>query len=271
MRKVKIGIIGCGAIGSEIAKAIDRRFKNRARLIAISDIDAKKTQFLRRELKKKPDILTVDGLIKKSDLIIEAASAKISKQVAKKSILAKKDIMIMSAGGLLKDYKSFFNLAERMGCKIYLPSGAICGLDGLKAASFGKIRKVELVTRKPPFALLGAPFIKRNNINLKKIKSEKIIFSGNAKDAIKGFPANINVSCALSMAGIGAKKTRVKIITSPKFKRNIHEVVVEGDFGKLITKTENVPSPRNPKTSYLAILSAIQTLKQILEPIRIGT
>jgi len=270
-KKIKIGLVGCGTIGSEIAKAVDKDFKNRADLVAISDIDAGKAAFLRRQLKKKPAIVNIDELIKKSGLIIEAASAKISGQVAKKAILGKKDVIIMSVGGVVNNYADLFNLAKRKASKIYLPSGAICGLDGVKSASLGKIHKAELTTRKRPLALMGAPFIKKNKIDLTKIKSEKVIFNGSAKEAIAGFPKNINVSCALSLAGIGPQRTKVKIIVSPNYTKNMHEIQIEGEFGKLITKTENVPSPNNPKTSYLAVLSAIRTLKQVLDPVKIGT
>lgn len=271
MKKTKIGLIGCGAIGSEIAKAIDAGFKNYAILVAISDIDAQKSGALKNSLKIKPDILSIPSLIKKSDLVIEAASALISGQIAKRVISAKKDVMIMSIGGIIKNYAALFNSAKRAKCKIYLPSGAICGLDGVKAAALGKIQRAELTTRKPPAALAGAPFITKNNIDLNKITSETTIFSGSAEEAIEGFPANINVSCALSIAGIGPQQTKVKIIASPEYRRNIHEVILEGEFGKLVTRTENVPSPRNPKTSYLAILSAIAMLKQALGPVKIGT
>lgn len=271
MKKIKIGLIGCGTIGTEIAQAIDTKFKHKASLSVVFDIDDKKAEALQKRLNSKPTILSIDALIKKSDLIIEAASAKVSGLIAKKAILAKKDIIIMSTGGIIKKYTAIFNLAKKNNCKVYLPSGAICGLDGVKAALLGKIKKVELITRKPAGALAGAPFVTKNNIDLNKINTETVIFEGNAEEAIEGFPANINVACTLSMAGIGPKKTKVKIIASPLSTKNIHEVVLEGGFGRIVAKTENVPSPDNPKTSYLAVLSAIATLRQILEPIKIGT
>lgn len=270
-KKIKIGLVGCGAMGSEIAKAIDTRFRDKAVLTAISDIDKKKAEGLKKELKGLPDILQIDGLIKKADLVIEAASKEVSGEIAKKAISAKKDVMIMSTGGIIKDYRALFDLAERNGCKVYLPSGAILGLDGVKAASLGRISRVELTTRKPPAGLSGAPFIEKNNIDLNKIKTETTIFEGNALEAIEGFPANINVSCALSIAGIGPEKTIVKIVTSPEYKGNTHEIFVEAESGKLVTRAENVPSPRNPKTSYLAVLSVIAALEQILGPVKIGT
>ena len=270
-KKIKIGVVGCGAIGSEIARAIGRDFKKEAVLTAISDIDDNKARALRKRLKAKPDILSAAALIRKSDLVIEAASAKVSADIAKMAISAKKDVMIMSVGGIIRDYTALFNLAGKNGLRVYLPSGAICGLDGVKAASLGRIGRAELTTRKPPAGFKGAPFVEKNKIDLDGIKEETKIFEGNALEAIEGFPANINVSCALSIAGIGPEKTVVRIITSPEYKTNTHEVVVEGEFGKLTARTENVPSPNNPKTSYLAILSAIATLKQILGPAKVGT
>ena len=270
MNKLKIGIIGCGTIGSKLARVIDKELKNRARIAGLCDIDREKVKGLSGALKSKPAGLGILDLIKVSDLVIEAASTKVSGYILKKAIGANKDIMLMSIGGLL-NHESLFKTAREKGIKIYLPSGAISGIDAIKAAGQAKIKSARLTTRKPPRGLEGAPYIVKNKIDLKQIKGEKILFDGTANEAVKGFPKNVNVSALLSLAGIGADKTRVTIITSPLFKRNSHQVEVEGDFGRLITRTENVPSPDNPKTSYLAILSAIATLKQILSPVKIGT
>lgn len=271
MKKIKIGLIGCGAIGSEIAKAVDEDFKERAELVAVADIDDKKAGALSDKLTGRPAVLSIDELVKRSDLVVEAASARISGEVAEKALSAKKDVMLMSTGGIIKNYLSLFNLAKKNNCRVYLPSGAICGLDGVKAAAFAGIEKAQLVTRKSPKALSGAPFIAKNNIDLNAITKETTIFDGTAQEAIDGFPANINVACTLSMAGIGPEKTRVRIIASPEYTKNIHEIVVEGSFGSIVSRTENVPSPNNPKTSYMAVLSAIATLRQILDPVRVGT
>jgi aspartate dehydrogenase len=167
--------------------------------------------------------------------------------------------MIMSVGGLVGSDQIFRWIKKSRGTLI-VPSGAICGLDGLKAASLGKIRSVTLRTSKPPRAL-----------GVTAVKKPRPIFKGNALQAIRRYPQNINVSCILSLAGIGAKKTRVEIICNPHLKRNVHEVEIVGDFGRLVTRSENVPSKANPKTSQLAILSAVATLKQYLDHFQIGT
>jgi aspartate dehydrogenase len=268
---VRIGIIGCGTIGSRIAGHIDRKFKGKAVLTALSDINPETAQRLAVSLGQEPRILKADKLIKTVDLVIEAASAGCSAEIAKKALSSGKDVMIMSTGGLLKDYKDIFAMAEKKKARLYLPSGAICGLDGLKGAKYSKIRKVTLTTRKPPEGFKGAPYVIKNKIDLGSIKKDRVLFEGNAIKAMQGFPANINVAATLSLCGIGPKKTKVKIIASPSIKRNVHEVEAEGDFGKFIARTENEPSPGNPKTSYMAILSAIATLEGIMGKVKIGT
>lgn len=266
---IKIGIVGCGSIGSELIKAVKKDFKGKAKLVAVCDIDVKKAQEAVRIFKQKPKIASLELLIKMSDLVIEAASASISAAVAKKTLLAGKEVMIMSVGGLV-GRNDIFQLANRKKKHLYLPSGALCGLDGVKSANMTKITQAVLVTKKPPRALEGAPYIVENKINLSALKKDSIIFDGSAEEAIKGFPKNINVSAILSLAGVGAKKTNVKIICSPKTKVNSHTVIVKGDFGELNAQTNNFPFPDNPKTSYLAVLSAMATLKTITEYVKIG-
>ena len=268
----KIGIVGAGAIGSFFARSVNDKFKSLARIVAICDTNTDAAKKLSSSLPGKPQVLPLDKLIVKSDLIIEAASPAVSAKVCKAALTKGKDVLIMSIGGLLTSYKSLFELAKKKKATIVLPSGAICGLDGIKAASIGKIQRVSLTTRKPPKGLKGAPFIIKNRIDLDSVDKEQVIFNGTANDAVKAFPKNINVSALLSIAALGPKKTKVKIITSPEYMVNSHEIEVEGDFGRLITKTENVPSPENPKTSFLAPLSAVAALRELLEPSRkIGT
>ncbi|MFC1624583.1 aspartate dehydrogenase [Candidatus Omnitrophota bacterium] len=258
----KIGIIGCGTIGRAVIEFIQKKLKNKARIVALCDIDSKKVNGLSRKIKPRPIICDIESLIKKSDLIIEAAGVNVSERVARCAVLHKKDVLIMSTGGLLKKAANLFKKARAKGCNIYIPSGAICGLDGLVSASAGKIKRVTLTTRKPPRGLRGASYFKTKDI--KNIKKETIIYDGNAEDAIRYFPKNINVAATLSLSGIGAKRTSVRIITAPEYKKNIHEVEVEGEFGRLFARTENTPSRENPKTSQLAIFSALSKLKEVI-------
>lgn len=270
MRRRRIGIVGCGAIGSKIAEAVCSDLKAQALLSALYDLDTAKAYKLARLLKKRNIVVSnLRGLIKKADFVVEASSARASGDIARQALSAQRDCMIMSVGGLLED-PDIFKLAREKGCFVYIPSGAICGIDGLKAHKLAGIKTVTLITRKPPYALKDSPYVIQNKLNLEALKEETEIFEGSAKQAVKFFPQNINVAATLSLAGIGKEKTRVKIICSPCLK-NIHEIEIESDAGKTFIRCENEPSPDNPKTSYLAILSAIATLRQIFEAVRIGT
>lgn len=269
MKKIKAGIIGCGTIGGVIADAIVNRFSAAVSLVALCDADERKAKGLSEKLGIKASILGIGDLIKISDLVIEAASGSISYKIAEDALMAGKDVMVMSTGGLLGK-GNIFELAKKKGAKIYLPSGAICGLDGIKSAMMAGVKRVTLTTRKPLAGLEGAPYIVEKKIDLKSVKKETVIFEGTAEEAVRGFPMNVNVSATLSLCGIGAKATKVRIVTSPEYKTNSHEVEAEGDFGSLKAITDNFPMPNNPKTSYLAALSAVATIENIISSKTIG-
>ncbi len=268
---IKVGIIGCGTIGTELSLACQKKFKDEVVLEAISDVDLLRARKLQGKLRPKPKMLSLDVLIKTCDLVIESASKQASYEIAKKALSLGKDVMVMSVGGILGKEKEVFNLARTHRCCLYLPSGGVVGIDGLKAAQMGKIHRFTLTTRKPPQGFEDAPYVLKHGIELHNLKQEKLLFEGNAAQAVKGFPKNINVSATLSLVGIGAKKTKVKIIASPHMLVNVHEVYVQGDFGSFYTRTENFPSEQNPKTSRLAILSAVATLERIFRNVKMGT
>jgi len=282
---MKAGLIGCGVIGTELAKFIDNN--KDIELIGITDTDETKIDNLKGILKNnQPETLDTNSLIEKSELIIEAASGEVAKELLNKVADKDKKAMFMSTGGLIDSSE----LLKNSKAKIYLPSGAIAGIDGIKSASVGKIKSITLTTTKHPEGLKDAPYVVENNINLSEMTKKTIIFKGSVDEAVKGFPKNINVAATLSLASnfkmseIAKKaisehaqepkvldKLKIKIIADPKIKTNTHEIKVVGESGKIKTKTENIPSPSNPKTSYLAVLSGIATLKQITEKVRVGT
>jgi aspartate dehydrogenase len=268
---LKIGLVGCGAIGTEIAKAIDSREID-ANLVAVCDHNPETVNALMNSLQTKPVKSRLEQLVCLSDLVVEAASQKAVPAIARAALMKGKNLMIMSVGALADKefYKSMKIMAKENNSRIYIPSGAISGLDGLKSASIGIIRKVTLTTTKNPAGLVGAPYILDNKIDLAALKVATVIFEGSATDAVKAFPANVNVAATLCLAARDGE-VRVKIIADPDIHVNRHEIMVEGNFGQIFTRVENVPFPRNPKTSYLAALSAIATLRSIVEPIKIGT
>ena len=269
---LRVGVVGCGAIGSIICRALDTEIAG-AQLLAVHEHHIELVDQLCETLSCAPSLMKIREMVKKVDLIVEAASPEAVPQVAISALENGCDVMIMSVGALVDSelLNKLISLAEEHNCKIYLPSGAVAGVDGIKSASSANIYSVTLTTTKPPRGLAGAPFVVENNIDLDKFTTPTIIFEGTAKEAVKAFPANVNVAATISLAGIGVDKTHVKIKVDPTIDRNQHEIKVEGDFGTFTTLVENIPSPENPKTSYLAPLSAIATLRKIASPLQIGT
>ncbi len=269
---LKIGIIGCGAIGARICAAIDNGSIN-AQLVAIYDRKSEHCEKILRQLKNKPLISSFEELISKADIVVECASQAALCELGLSVLENGKDLMVMSVGAFMDQelLKKFYMTAKKNDCRIYIPSGAIAGIDGLKSASMASIDRVILSTTKNPKGLEGAPYIIEHNIDPGSFHEKTLIFKGTAKEAVRAFPANVNVAASLSLAGIGSDRTEVNIFVDPGSIRNIHEITVTGDFGKFTCCIENVPSPDNPRTSLLAALSAIATLKKIAEPIQIGT
>ncbi len=270
----RIGLLGCGAIGTQIALAIDSG-KIPAQLTHIYDESREASTKLYEKLTNKPIISENSHLLSSNpiDIVVEAASQNAVKDVALSVLQNKKDLMIMSAGALLDE--SVFEILSD-ACKdfkktIYLPSGAIAGLDGIKSVQ-NKLDGLSITTTKNPRSLKGARFFETSDIDLDSLSSETLIFKGTAKEAVSLFPANINVAALLSLVGIGSEKTQVKIIADPKTNKNTHHIEAFGSFGKMTFTIENFPDKNNPKTSRLAILSAIETLRKYCsDEIQIGT
>ncbi|MCS3923127.1 aspartate dehydrogenase [Methanosalsum natronophilum] len=271
---LNVGIIGCGAIGSQICKSFDADENRNINIHAIYDHNTDYVSSIINQLKSmEPKILSLDEMVREVDLIVETASQRAVRSIAIPALKAKCDVLIMSVGALAEDKlrNDIYALATQNNCKVYLPSGSIAGIDGIKSAMSGDIQSITLKTKKPPAGLKDAPYIIEQGINLDKIDSETIIFEGSALNAVNAFPANVNVAATLSIAGIGFEKTKVQIIADPKLTMNVHEIEVLGEFGKICSRIENKPSPKNPKTSHLASLSAISTLRKIAEPVQVGT
>jgi aspartate dehydrogenase len=250
---VRIGIIGCGAIGSVIAKEMD------GKVVALYDVDENRAIKLANSLKFKPKVArTFEEFVSCDiDLVVECASQKAVKEYAERILESGKDLMILSVGALDNSFlERLRSVAIKNGRRIYIPSGAIVGIDGIKAVA-GKISEITLTTIKNP---------KSFGIDA---DDRRILFEGNAKDAVRMFPQNVNVSATVSLAGVGFERTKVRIIADPSVEENIHEIRVVGEFGEFVTITKN--TKLNERTSYLAALSAIRMIKNLEEVVVIGT
>lgn len=268
MSKPAIGIIGCGAIGRAILQAADTGALD-IRIAGVSSRTETSAVAFLSTLRTPPRYLRRAALIEQSDMIVEAAGPDVVPDLARETFDAGKGLMVISVGAVIA-HPWLLERARETGCRLLLPSGAIAGLDGIKSACAGPVDYVTMVSRKPPAALEGAPFVVEQGIDLGALTTEQEIFSGTAREACRAFPNNLNVCAAVSVAGIGPDRTTVKMVAVPGLARNCHDVEVAGDFGLLRIHVENEPS-ENPKTGKLTALSIIRSLQQSIDPVQIGT
>ena len=265
---IRVGVFGLGTIGRQICRAIDAGIP-RVTLAGACARDRGKADTFLASLHSKPPLLSTSELIRSSDMVIEAATQAALIDVAPAVLEAGKDLMILSCGALL-GRSEWIALAERSGCRILVPSGAIAGLDGVKGARVGAITRVTMESRKPPRSWAGTPYVEQAGITLDGMTSETLLFEGAATEACRGFPSSVNVLAALSLAGVGPERTTIKIFATPGLERNTHSITVEGEFGRLSVQVENTPS-ENPRTGRLSYLSAIAMLRELGATLRVGT
>ncbi len=265
---MKLGVVGLGVIGRAVVTAADKK-DIPVTISAVTSRTKDKAEAFLDSLKNRPPYTDLAGVAEASDIVMEASGGPSVEAVCRESFTRGKDVILNSVGALL-EREDLIKLAERHQARIYIPSGAIIGLDGLKGAAVGEVESVTMTTRKPPASLKGAPFIKENNIDIDSIREPTVIFEGSPIEACKGFPANMNVSAAVSLAGIGPHRTRLRIVCDPTVERNIHEVEVVGQFGRSFFRIENVPS-ENQRTGILTYLSAIAFLRQQSATLVVGT
>jgi aspartate dehydrogenase len=275
MPQRRVGIIGCGTIGSQLALAVDSGKVPNASVISLFDIVDAHANALGSKLASKPRVYSEFGQFVSSqiNIVVEAASQDAVRNLAKPVLSTGKDLMLMSVGALAD--KAFLSdvleASASSGARIYIPTGAIAGIDAIRSVKH-LLESVTLTTTKNPKALAGAPFFESSKIEIDNIKNRMLIYEGPASEAVMAFPANVNVAAVLSLAGLGPEETKVRIVADPDISTNQHEINATGSFGEIRIVVNNAPSPGNPKTSFLAILSAIECLRSISDiGMRIGS
>lgn len=264
----RVALAGLGSIGSSLASALLGGLDG-YRLTAVgvrNEAAARETLGPRGA---DVAITAIADLEPHADLVIECAPAALLPEIATPFLKAGKTVVVLSAGALLSN-DGLIELARAHGGRIVVPSGALLGLDAVAAAAEGKIRQVRMTTRKPVAGLLGAPFLVENNIDIAGITEPLRVFRGTAREAAVGFPANLNVAVALSLAGVGPDETILEIWADPRIERNTHTVEVDADSARFTMTIENIPS-ENPKTGRITALSVLALLRKMRAPLAVGT
>jgi aspartate dehydrogenase len=265
---LRVAIAGLGAIGKRVAEELDRGIDGLV-LVAVSAQNPEKHRGWLAKLTSAPALLPIEALCEVADIVIECAPARLLRSIVAPFVTDGKTAIVLSAGALLEN-EDLIDLAKQNGGQIVVPTGALIGLDAMTAAAVGTIRSVRMVTRKPVNGLAGAPYIVENNIDIERITEPLRIFEGTAREAAKGFPANLNVAVALSLAGIGPDRTRLEIWADPALTRNVHRVDVVSDSASFSMSIENIPS-ENPKTGLITALSVVAYLRKLRASLRVGT
>ncbi|MGH6768858.1 MAG: aspartate dehydrogenase [Xanthobacteraceae bacterium] len=264
----RVAIAGLGAIGRVVARRLTDGMAGLTLACAAVRDRAKAQAWLEAERIECP-LVAPDAFPAHADLAIECAPASAFEDICRPMLTAGKSVMVLSVGALL-ERTHLIDLAKKSGGQIMVPTGALLGLDAVTAAAEGQIRSVRMITRKPPNGLAGAPHLVANGISVDGLKEARRVFNGSARDAAKGFPANVNVAAALSLAGIGPDRTTIEIWADPGVERNCHTIEVEADSASFSLTIANVPS-ENPKTGRITALSVLAALRKLHGPIRVGT
>ena len=268
MPATRIAIAGLGAIGRALARRLAEGVPG-VTLACAAARDRAKAQAWLDEQKIDCPLVELDAFPQLADLAVECAPAAVLEDVCRPMLQAGKRVMVLSAGALLPR-PHLIELAQAHGGQIIVPTGALLGLDAVSAAAEGTIHSVRMITRKPPNGLVGAPYLVKHNISVEGLNTAKCVFTGTAREAAAGFPANVNVVAALSLAGIGPDRTTIEIWADPAVTRNCHSIEVDADSARFTLTIENVPS-ENPKTGKITALSALAALRKIHAPLRVGT
>ena len=245
MNVKRVGLIGCGAIGTVLAEAIERKIVE-CRELVVYDVDPSKSQKLKKSINFPVIIVeSIDELLaQKPKVIVEAASQQAVKDYIAKIVSSGAELIVMSTGALLD--------LSINSIKIHFPSGAIGGLDALGSAALAGIDEVILTSRKNPKA-----FGVYNT-------QEKVMYEGYAEEAARKFPREMNVAATLALT-VKPAKVKVRVISDPKATRNTHEIVAKWRFGEMNFRFANDPHPDNPHTSALAAWAAIKLLQTLLK------
>jgi aspartate dehydrogenase len=269
-RDLNLAIAGLGAIGLAVARRVDAGDVPGLALAAVAVRDPDKGQRALAGFRAKPKLLDLAALAGAADVIVECLPPKHFAEIARAALARGRIFMPLSVGALV-DHMDLVELARQTGARIVVPTGALLGLDAVRAAAEGKIASATIVTRKPPAGLAGAPLLVARGLSVDELKAPLQVFAGSAREAIAGFPANVNVAVALSLAGIGPDKTQVEVWADPTVTRNTHTVIVKSDSSDLTMTIENIPSEENPRTGRITALSVLAALRRLTSPLVVGS
>jgi aspartate dehydrogenase len=268
--QLKLAIAGLGAIGLPVARRVDAGDIPGITLVAVSARDEAKARKAMSRFRAPPPVMGLAALADAADVIVEGLPSRHFLDVAAPAVARGRIFMPLSVGALI-DHMHLVDRARETGARIIVPTGALLGLDAVRATAEGRISSVTIVTRKPPAGLAGAPLLVARGLSVDGLKEPLRVFAGSAREAILGFPANVNVAVALALAGVGPDRTQVEVWADPGVTRNTHTVTVKSDSSDLTMTIENLPDADNPRTGRITPLSVLAALRRLVSPLVVGS
>ena len=266
---LRVAVAGLGAVGFEVATRLAAGIDDLI-LAAVSARDRGAAGARMTAIDVRVPVLPAGELAEVADVVVECAPASVFPQIAEPALRAGRVLVPISVAALMEQ-PHLVEVAKGSGGRILVPSGALLGLDAVRAAAEGTIHSVRMVTRKPPGGLVGAPYLAAHGIDLENLNEPLQVFSGTAREGAAGFPANLNVAAALGLAGIGVDRTELEIWADPSVTRNCHRIIVEADSARFELRIENIPSDANPRTGRLVANSVLACLKRLVSPLVVGS
>jgi len=267
---MKIGIAGTGAIGLRVAKVLDKGGIQGCELYGMAARTEDRAADIAKGLATPVAFLSFEELATRCDVVIEALPPALFETLARPVLENGKTLVVLSASQLL-GREDLIDLAGSSGGRLLVPSGAMLGLDAIKAVNVGSISSITIETRKPVAGLLKAPYLEKAGLDLSGLTEAVCILAGPVTEIAKEFPANVNVAAAVSLAGIGADRTRMEVWADPALDRNLHTVRVTSDSSDFTMQIQNRPSAENPATGRITAQSVIALLKDLTAVLRVGT
>jgi len=266
-KPLRIGLAGLGAVGLEVARHLIAGVSG----LTLAAIAVREVEKARRALPQLDSIAIkpATALADDCDVVVECLPPALFREIAISAIDKGRIFMPLSVAQLLDNW-DLVERAKQKGARILPPTGALLGLDAVRAAAEGTVHSIKMITRKPPGGLEGAPYLRERNITLVGLDKPLKLFEGTAREGARGFPTNVNVAAALSLAGIGPDRTRLEIWADPALTRNTHRIEVEADTARFTMSIEGVPS-ENPRTGRLVPLSTVAALRGLVSELKVGT
>jgi aspartate dehydrogenase len=255
---VRVGLIGLGAIGSGLVRLVQGRASDEIELVGavVRDPGRSRAPGLPPTFANAGQLLAL-----RPDLVVEVGGHQALATHGPEVLRAGCDLLVVSAGAFADPAteQALLTAAAQGKAHLRIASGAIGALDAVAAAAVGGLDSVCHTTRKPASTLESNPEA-----------GVRELFSGSAREAALMFPESVNVAAAVSLAGLGLDRTRVRVIADPDIDRNHHEVVCEGRFGWLRFEIRNIPTEENPRTGRLVAMSLLHCLRQRGARLQIG-